>query len=660
MALSRIVKTNTVYDSYFWVKWELSDQNVAGNKSTISWSCGITPGHKFYSNAVKMSAVTINGSQVYAGGTYSNITDYKERTLASGTLDISHSSDGSKTFTVSAFSGQVWKDSGYLTATATAQSFALPTMPRATVPVIGSVILGQTTTISLPRAVSSFTHTLTYSFGSYSGIIAEGAGTEAQWRDVPYDLATQIPSSPTGIGTLTCKTYNGSTLIGTQSVNFTVVVPNNSATQPRDTISISPISSLAEPFNSLYIQGRTKAKITHTAVGKYGTTIKSYTATVDGQTYTGQDVTTEILSIPGSRPITGTVTDNRNIPGTTTSSITVLAYTPPSVERNTSANALICARALADGTLDDDGTSLYIACSRKYSSLYGDNSASVQVRYKAESGEWSDWVTFFSENEAIAGVAVAGIAVAGGTGATGDNYAGVIEGITLAVESPYTIELRAVDRLGESGGTLSFAISTSEATVDLGEGGNSVGVGRRAHVGTEKRLDVAWNSTFEKDVRVSGDLSVGNLTSLKAALVDIFHPVGEYYSSSNPTNPAELFGGTWEEVHGRFLFAEDDAHPAGSTGGEATHTLTTSEIPYHNHNIGQEGNTSKILPTQIAVSDSSQSEYVTTLQGGASGWYKSSVAWDGRISTRNQTSPYGQAHNNIPPYLSVYIWHRIA
>ena len=491
MALSRIVKTNTVYDSYFWVKWELSDQNIAGNKSTISWSCGITPGHKFYSNDVKMSAVTINGSQVYAGATYSNITDYKERTLASGTLDISHSSDGSKTFTVSAFSGQVWKDSGYLTATAAAQSFALPTIPRATVPVIGSVVLGQTTTISLPRAVPSFTHTLTYSFGSFSGTIAEGAGTEAEWRDVPYDFATQIPSSPTGIGTLTCKTYNGSTLIGTQSVNFTVVVPNNSATQPSDTISISPVSSLAKPFNSLYIQGRTKAKITHTAVGKYGTTIKSYTATVDDQTYTGRDITTEILSIPGSRPITGTVTDNRNIPGTTESSIMVLAYTPPSVERNTSANALVCARALADGTLDDDGTALYVACSRKYSRLDGNNAASVQARYKAESGEWSAWVTFFAES------------------ASGDNYAGIITGITLAVESPYTIELRAVDKLGESGGTLSFAVPTSEATLDLGEGGNSVGIGRRAHVGTEKRLDVAWNAYFEKGLQVGGNLTAG-------------------------------------------------------------------------------------------------------------------------------------------------------
>lgn len=644
MASSGIVKTNTVYDSYFWVKWELASQDIAGNKSTISWSCGITPGHQFYSNAVKMSAVTINGSQVYAGGTYSNITDYKERTLASGTLTISHNSDGSKTFTVAAFSGQVWKNSGYLTATAAAQSFALPTIPRATVPVIGAVVMGQTVTIGLPRAVSSFTHTLTYTFGSASGTIAEGAGTEAQWA-VPYDLAVQIPNNASGTGTLTCKTYSGSTLIGTQSVNFTATVPSNSTTQPSDTLAVSPVSSLADPFSGLYIQGRTKAKITHTASGKYGATIKSYAATVDGQTYTGQAPTTEILATPGTLTITGTATDSRGITGTATTSITVLAYTPPSVERNTSTDALICARALADGTLDDDGTALYVACSRKYSGLGGNNAASVQVRYKAESGEWSDWVTFLSEST------------------SGDNYAGVIAGITLAVESPYAIELRAVDKLGESGGSLSFAVPTSEATVDLGEGGNSLGVGRRAHMGAEKRLDVAWDSNFEKNVRVEGDLFVGDLTSLKAALVDIFLPVGRYYTSSDPTSPEELFGGTWEEIHGRFLFAEDDAHPAGSTGGEEAHTLTVGEMPSHGNHLMQ-GRMYEEL-AENASNDSSyrsntlylpKTAFVST--GNINRGWKD---WNGgEMYPAGTLKGGGNPHNNMPPYLATYTWHRVA
>lgn len=644
MASSGIVKTNTVYDSYFWVKWELASQDIAGNKSTISWSCGITPGHQFYSNAVKMSAVTINGSQVYAGGTYSNITDYKERTLASGTLTISHNSDGSKTFTVAAFSGQVWKNSGYLTATAAAQSFALPTIPRATVPVIGAVVMGQTVTIGLPRAVSIFTHTLTYTFGAASGTIAEGAGTEAQWA-VPYDLAVQIPNNASGTGTLTCKTYSDSTIIGTQSVNFTATVPSNSTTQPSDTLAVSPVSSLAAPFSGLYIQGRTKAKITHTASGKYGATIKSYAATVDGQTYTGQAPTTDILATPGTLTITGTATDSRGIIGTALASIAVLAYTPPSVERNTSTDALVCARALANGTLDDDGTSLYVACSRKFSALNGNNGASVQVRYKAESGEWSDWVTFLSEST------------------SGNNYAGVIAGITLAVESPYTIELRAVDKLGESGGSLSFAVPTSEATVDLGEGGNSLGVGRRAHVGTEKRLDVAWNSNFEKNVRIDGDLFVGDLTSLKAALVDIFHPVGAYYSSSDPTSPEELFGGTWEEIHGRFLFAEDNAHPAGSTGGEEKHTFTVDEMPSHGNHLMQGR-----MYQELADSASNDSSYRSNTlylpktafvsTGNINRGWKD---WNGgEMYPAGTLKGGGNPHNNMPPYLATYTWHRIA
>lgn len=143
-------------------------------------------------------------------------------------------------------------------------------------------------------------------------------------------------------------------------------------------------------------------------------------------------------------------------------------------------------------------------------------------------------------------------------------------------------------------------------------------------------------------------------------VLDNVYPVGSIYMNVNSTNPGTLFGGTWEQIQGKFLLGMSSEYPAGSQGGEATHTLTTSEIPFHAHDIGQDGNTSMTLPTQYAVGDSSQSRYVTTLEGGASGYYKSSVAWGGALITRGQTSPYGQAHNNMPPYLSVYIWKRTA
>lgn len=61
------------------------------------------------------------------------------------------------------------------------------------------------------------------------------------------------------------------------------------------------------------------------------------------------------------------------------------------------------------------------------------------------------------------------------------------------------------------------------------------------------------------------------------------YPVGSFYFSSDPTSPQMLFGGVWEQVKGRFLYAADGKHPAGSTGGEETHTLTSAEMPAHNN-----------------------------------------------------------------------------
>ena len=114
MATSGQINTNTTYDSYFWVKWEqLGDQDVANNRTLIGWTCGLYTTHKFYSNAIKMSAFSINGTQVYSGGTYSNFTAEGNQTIASGTLWINHNEDGTKTFTISSFTGWLYSNHNY-------------------------------------------------------------------------------------------------------------------------------------------------------------------------------------------------------------------------------------------------------------------------------------------------------------------------------------------------------------------------------------------------------------------------------------------------------------------------------------------------------------------------------------------------------------------
>ena len=70
-------------------------------------------------------------------------------------------------------------------------------------------------------------------------------------------------------------------------------------------------------------------------------------------------------------------------------------------------------------------------------------------------------------------------------------------------------------------------------------------------------------------------------------LGNIIYPVGSIYLSVNSTNPQYLFGGIWEQIKDRFLLGAGDSYYAGSTGGEAMHTLTQNEMPRYSHRINE-------------------------------------------------------------------------
>lgn len=118
----------------------------------------------------------------------------------------------------------------------------------------------------------------------------------------------------------------------------------------------------------------------------------------------------------------------------------------------------------------------------------------------------------------------------------------------------------------------------------------------------------------------------------------LVYPVGSIYISVSETSPETLFGGTWESVGGRFLLGADETYSAGATGGEAEHTLTVDEIPSHSHSYSYYG-----------AYDASAS------YGPITSGYK----WD--TTPRNTSAAGGgEAHNNMPPYLAVYMWKRTA
>lgn len=121
-----------------------------------------------------------------------------------------------------------------------------------------------------------------------------------------------------------------------------------------------------------------------------------------------------------------------------------------------------------------------------------------------------------------------------------------------------------------------------------------------------------------------------------AAVVERDHPVGSLYISENATSPAELYGGTWERIEGKFIMGASDTYPAGSTGGSATHTQTVDEIAPHRHEYNGYNKVGNGTPY---------------LSGGDS-------AWEQKVTTT--VTGGGKPMDILNPYYSMYIWQRVA
>jgi hypothetical protein len=140
-------------------------------------------------------------------------------------------------------------------------------------------------------------------------------------------------------------------------------------------------------------------------------------------------------------------------------------------------------------------------------------------------------------------------------------------------------------------------------------------------------------------------------------ILDLIYPIGSIYISVNATNPSTLFGGTWEAIsQGRCLMGAGEVQNnndnwcgitrqgdwtayAGNMGGEVTHTLTINEMPTHNHGTsGYFGGDGQEHPLS----------WLSTTSGNAIGY------------NYMNNNGGGQAHNNMPPYLVVYMWKRVS
>lgn len=147
---------------------------------------------------------------------------------------------------------------------------------------------------------------------------------------------------------------------------------------------------------------------------------------------------------------------------------------------------------------------------------------------------------------------------------------------------------------------------------------------------------------MSKSVKLKNNLYLDTrgIVHNKKILNTILFPIGYVYISVNNTNPGTIFGGTWEQIKDRFLLACGDTYANGATGGEATHKLKIEEMPSHNHGYTR---------SRLFFADP---------QGQNAIGYNNNIGQ--AIGAATTSTGGNQPHNNMPPYLAVYIWKRIA
>lgn len=355
-----------------------SSQSVSGNYSKVRIVWKTTQTGESY-NGYERTAyyyVSINGGAETRYSVKYTLPKGATKTLVDKTITVNHKADGKGSVKV-----RTYMDTGISAGVIEkSDSLTLTTIPRATTPDLSasSVNMGSNVTIDLPRASSSFTHDLAYKVSGEStwNSIKTGATTSYTWATP--DLATKVPNSASLGITLRVITKNGSTSIGTKTVSMTLKVPTSVKPTVSSLTAVEATSGLAAQFG-VFVQNKSALKVSYTAAGAKGSTIKERKATITGLagTFTAASFTTGILPKSGTLTITVQVKDSRGRwSDAKTLNVTVLAYSKPKIQ------ALKAYRCTAAGTPAEDGT--YIAVEYRYSitSLGGKNTAAMTLSSK--------------------------------------------------------------------------------------------------------------------------------------------------------------------------------------------------------------------------------------------------------------------------------------
>lgn len=454
-----------------------NSQSIANNttnvtiKATLHWTYGT------WNNNKMSGELKIDGEKYpfIANFNWNGATQSGSVELISETVNVAHDADGTKTLKYSVWyeyhSGKTVEASGSRTLPFIARTSqpSCITWPEHT-QYVGE--FGDKISIHTNRKNSTLIHTLRYQFGSKSGTIATGVENGTEWT-VPLDLMDLLPNSVAGSGTIYCDTYSGNTKIGTASCGFTATVPDS--IKPSCTFTLEDVTGVDDIYGSP-VQGLSRIKATVTAETAYSSPIAAYTVEANGVSYSGAEVTTGFLQSSGDSLVKVTVRDQRARIGSAEYTMSVQAYTAPTVSK------LNIKRCNADGTENDKGEYIHVTFSAAVSSMNNKNTAAYALRYRKSTEESYTTVNF---------------------SALANKYA-VADQTHLFAADPdfaYDIEVTATDRHGTA--TRATSGSTAFTLMDWKASGTGIAFGKVA--GKDNTMEVALDMEVDGSFILHGN-----------------------------------------------------------------------------------------------------------------------------------------------------------
>lgn len=523
------------------VEWS-SSQSVANNTSTIYWT--VTSAGGYGGHYVMAGPITVSIAGVTVVSRADRFKMYVDQPLGSGSFTLTHNSNGTQSFSA-------WAEAALYTYAISSTRYDyyinLPQIPRASSISVSGSTMDSTITIQISKAESSFTHTLVWSFGNENGtIVSQTSNLSVTWTPLSKQLASQIPNSESGTGTLTCITYNGNTEVGKKSINFTLKVPSD--VRPSISAFTSSIASTKPSGCGLYVKNNSTVQWAVSASGIYGSTIRkcvisgpnlSYTSTISSRSYMATSAT---LTTCGTKIYTVTITDSRGRTATKTQSIYVSDYNPPTITSITSF------RSNADGSMNGSGQYVTHQLNASFYTL-GDNN---NIKIKAYSKKRSD--ATYSESNSV---------IVKDDESDRTSYTYTYKDASFAVDTAYDFKIVISDSVGQYA-MFYTNVGTKNVPLNISGDNSSIAIGGFAQKQADNKglFRCEWAASFASSPQVDSDRNLKrDINDIDIDIIDKLKPV--QYVLKNDDSDTIHYGFIAQDVEQVLLSSNESKQKTG-------------------------------------------------------------------------------------------------